>query len=190
MVTGHNPSLRQPTVLMVDPPWPQRKGGLRLVRPQQGRELPYSTLSIADSFTTISALLDEAQVVFLWEIDKYLIEAEVEMQQRGFVRHVRFVWDKGNGIAPAFTVRFSHEYLVWWYRKPMSPISVSERGKHTTVIRAPAREHSRKPDEAYALVDRLYHDSRRIDVFSREPREGWEQWGDEPDYFAEVVNAT
>lgn len=42
-----------------------------------------------------------------------------------------------------------------------------------------AREHSRKPDEWYDLVERLTPDWKRADVFSRETRPGWRSWGDE-----------
>jgi MT-A70 len=41
----------------------------------------------------------------------------------------------------------------------------------TTVIASPMREHSRKPDEFYAMVDSLCV-GRKLDYFSREPREG------------------
>lgn len=53
----------------------------------------------------------------MWTIDKYLIDTEKFMSELGFSVHARFIWDKGNGIAPAFTVRFSHEYLLWFYKK-------------------------------------------------------------------------
>lgn len=178
------PASMNAEVLVVDPPWPQWKGGLRSVRPRQGRALSYPTMPIFECFTIIDDLLDAARVVFLWEIDKYLVEVEAEMRERGWLRHARFVWDKGNGVAPAFTVRFSHEYLVWWYRSPMLPISPTEKGRYTTVIRAMGRQHSRKPDAAYSMVEALYPTAARMDVFSREQRPGWLQWGNEPEHFA------
>jgi hypothetical protein len=47
---------------------------------------------------------------------------------------------------------------------------------------APRREHSRKPEEFYALV-REVSPGPRLDVFSREPHEGFEQYGNEQDKF-------
>ena len=47
---------------------------------------------------------------------------------------------------------------------------------------AEVREHSRKPDEFYDLV-REVSPGPRIDVFSREKREGFDQWGNEEDEF-------
>ena len=173
---------------MIDPPWPQRKGGLRASRPKQTRSLDYTTLSVDEIF----ALLDSEVLcraarrhnVFLWTIDKFLTTAETQMEQRKYKRHARLIWDKGNGVAPAFTVRYSHEYLLWYYKPPMLEIDISQRGKFTTVIREASRAHSRKPDAAYALVEALYPASTYIDVFSREHRPRWQQWGDQTNWFS------
>ena len=50
--------------------------------------------------------------------------------------------------------------------------------KPNTVLQAPSREHSRKPDEFYALVDGLCV-GRKLDYFSRESRPGWAQFGND-----------
>jgi len=84
--------------------------------------------------------------VFMWTIDKYLHETENMMRELGYKLHARMIWDKTNGIAPAFTVRFLHEYLLWFYRPGniLMPIE-SMRGKYTTVIREASTKHSKKP---------------------------------------------
>jgi N6-adenosine-specific RNA methylase IME4 len=46
-------------------------------------------------------------------------------------------------------------------------------------IRAPRREHSRKPEEAYVALERLFGPVRRLELFARERRPGWESWGNE-----------
>lgn len=46
-----------------------------------------------------------------------------------------------------------------------------------------AREHSRKPEKFYALMERLVPDGRRADLFSRQRRPGWDSWGNELDKF-------
>jgi len=53
----------------------------------------------------------------------------------------------------------------------------------TTALFGKRREHSRKPDEFYQLVETLCIGKTRYDMFSREKREGWSQYGDEPDKF-------
>ncbi len=121
--------------------------------------------------------------VWLWTVDQFLHPAEEAMVQRGYRLHARLIWDKGNGVAPAFTVRYAHEYLLWFCKPSLRPIDPTQRGKFTTVLRTSGREHSRKPDEAYGLVRTLYPDSVCMDVFSREPRDGWIQFGDQISHF-------
>lgn len=172
-------------ILVVDPPWPRKKGGLRSTRPNQGRTLDYPTLSLS----VIGDLLDKeilpkaasTHCLFLWGIDKFLLQGEQLLLDRGYKLHARMVWDKTNGIAPAFTIRFSHEYISWFYKPTLLP--VTPRGKHRSVIVEPSRQHSRKPDAFYALIDSLYPGLKKLDVFSREKRKGWSQWGNQPNHF-------
>lgn len=57
-----------------------------------------------------------------------------------------------------------------------------------TVVEGPVREHSRKPDEAYAAAEHLCPKAiRRLDMFSRQSRPGWEAWGAETGKFDEVL---
>lgn len=109
------------------------------------------------------------------------------MERRRYRRHARIVWDKGNGVAPAFTVRYTHEYLLWYYKPTLLRVAQEMRGKLGTVIREGNREHSRKPDAAYQYVEALYPDGELWDVFSREPRIGWKQWGNQTDHFRAVT---
>lgn len=51
-------------------------------------------------------------------------------------------------------------------------------------IEAKIREHSRKPDEAFAAAEALLPDVRRIELFSRQARPGWSAWGNETAKFA------
>jgi N6-adenosine-specific RNA methylase IME4 len=53
------------------------------------------------------------------------------------------------------------------------------------VIEGLAREHSRKPDEAYKWAERYMPDARRLDLFSRQSRPGWTTWGRESTKFDE-----
>ena len=178
------------SVMMCDPPWPTKKGGKRKARPNQDRELDYPTMSMADIrilfATQLLPMMDNQHSLFMWVTERTLNEVETLLtskQWTDYKLHCRFIWDKMNGVAPAFTVRFSHEYLLWLYRGKMMPIQKEMRGKFTTVFREKARQHSRKPDVAYDMVSALYPNSRKLDAFSREKRDGWDQWGNQIDHF-------
>lgn len=175
-------------VLMVDPPWPTGRGGKRRHHsPTYSRAMDYPQMPIE----AIYALLDEQIfplsvdncTVFLWTVDRCLHPAELAMESRGFKLHARLIWDKGNGVAPALTVRYSHEYLLWYYKSPFQPIDKSTRGKFRTILQEKPREHSRKPEVAYRLVEALYPNACKWDVFCREKRTGWYQFGNEVNKF-------
>ena len=170
-------------IIYTDPPWKQTKGGKRKCRPQQGKSLDYATLELPQIFTIQKQFFDSAEEkhnVFMWAIDKFLFDAEEEMKRLGYSLHARFIWDKENGIAPAFTVRFSHEYLLWFYKKGNILMPREEaRGKYTTVMREPSTKHSKKPECAYKMLEDMFPDAKKIELFARNTREGWESWGDE-----------
>lgn len=105
-------------IIYTDPPWKQSKTH-RACRPNQTRDFDYQTMSleeIKDIHAKAFSLCDDKCDVFMWTIDKYIWQTESMMNELGFKVHARMIWDKGNGIAAAFTVRFSHEYLIWFYR--------------------------------------------------------------------------
>lgn len=170
-------------IIYSDPPWPQQKGNTRKCRPHQTRELDYSTLSVAECFTIQDRFFDQAadkHNIFLWAIDKFLVETEEQMAKRGYKLHARMIWDKENGVAPAFTVRFSHEYLLWFYKpgKMLMPRKEA-RGKYTTVLREAATYHSHKPVCAYEMIEDMFPAANKIELFARNTRSGWTSWGNE-----------
>jgi N6-adenosine-specific RNA methylase IME4 len=84
--------------------------------------------------------------------------------------------------------------LGYWFRNQHELLLLGRRGDipaplaHTlppSVIHAPRREHSRKPDEAYQLIERIYPDLPKIELFARDARPGWSAWGNQ----APVVEA-
>lgn len=171
-------------VVYSDPPWQQEKGNLRKCRPNQGKELDYSTMSLDEIKTLHKDFLQnntaEIHNVFMWAIDKFLPETEKFMADLGYTLHARMVWDKENGVAPAFTVRFSHEYLLWFYKKgKMLKPTKETRGKYTTVLRERSTVHSKKPVCAYQMLEDMFPYAQKIELFARNKRTGWDCWGNE-----------
>lgn len=170
-------------IIYTDPPWQQTKGGARKCRPHQGRKLDYQTLSleeIKEIHRKAFTLCEPNHNVFMWTIDKYLFAAEQMMNELGYTLHARMIWDKQNGVAPAFTVRFSHEYLLWFYPKgKMLKPCEEQRGKFTTVFSEPATKHSKKPLVAYQMIDSLFPDANKLELFARNEYGDWDCWGNE-----------
>lgn len=171
-------------VIYSDPPWAQKKGNLRKCRPNQGKELDYNTMTLSDIVDLhkdfLSTHTEILHNVFMWTIDKFLPQTEAFMRDLGYELHARMIWDKENGIAPAFTVRFSHEYLLWFYKKGKMLKPVEEmRGKYTTVIREPSTKHSKKPTAAYEMLENMFPHATKIELFARTTRDGWDCWGNE-----------
>lgn len=170
-------------IIYTDPPWQQKKGGKRNCRPNQGKELDYNTCTmseIKEIHRQASKLCQEKHNIFMWTIDKYLHNTEQMMAELGYSLHARIIWDKTNGVAPAFTARYSHEYLLWFYRKGnMLKPCPAMRGKYTTVLREPATKHSKKPVCAYVMLNDMFPNAKKLELFARQEVDGWDCWGNE-----------
>ena len=169
-------------IIYADPPWKQTKGGKRKCRPNQRKELDYKTIPLQEIKYILENFRDKAEenhIMFCWTIDKYLFEAEQILKELGYKLHARIIWDKTNGVAPAFTVRYSHEYLLYCYYGKFTPIAKEMRGKYTTIIREQATKHSKKPQIAYEMIENLYPNTNKIELFARNKRDNWDAWGDE-----------
>jgi len=78
--------------------------------------------------------------------------------------------------------QYNSEFIVFGR---VGALPFTETKNFFTCFNAPRREHSRKPDEFYKIVERV-SPGPRIDVFSRETRDGFESWGAESDKFAKA----
>jgi N6-adenosine-specific RNA methylase IME4 len=171
------------SVILSDPAWKQSKGGKKKVRPKSsGEELEYPTITL-DDIKEIQKkarnLGNENHVCFLWTIDKYLHESEQMMYDLGYKLHARMIWNKVTGIPAAFTVRYGHEYLLYFYFGKLIPVAKDERGKIHTVFTEQVKQHSRKPEISYQIIERLYPNFDKLELFARREREGWDVWGNE-----------
>lgn len=182
-------------IIYTDPPWELEKA-VRKCRPKQTKDLDYPTLGIGEIkkiHEAASALCAEKSNVFMWTVDKHLAATEKMMAELGFLLHTRMIWDKCNGIACAFTIRFSHEYLLWFYKKGgiLRPVEEA-RGKYTSVIRTRSTVHSHKPDIVYSMFDTMFPNARKLELFARNHRRGWDCWGNQTSLFdsAQINNFT
>lgn len=171
-------------LVLADPPWEQTRGGKKNRRPNStGKGLDYPTMTsedIEEHLRTVRDISAENSVLFLWTIEKYLVDSSLMLQDLGYRIHDRIVWSKcGMGQAPAFTVRYSHEYLIYAYKGKFTPVALEARGKFADVIEAKPRKHSQKPEEAYLLIESLYPDLSKLEMYARNTRSGWDSFGNE-----------
>jgi len=168
--------------LVVDPPWPMEKI-LREVRPNQRKSLDYPTLTVEQ----IKALdigklaFDEGTHIYLWTTIKFLPIAFDVLETWGVDYECPLLWIKNVGFTP-YSFMYSVEPVLFGRIGSLELLKKGER----LDFQAKVREHSRKPAEFYELVRRV-SPGPRLDMFSREPHEGFEQWGNEPSLFAEAT---
>ena len=171
-------------LIVADPPWKQAKGGKKSVRPiSSGTELDYPVCSLEEIKEHLSQATSltsgESSILFLWTIDKYLFEAQKIAEELGYKLHARMIWDKVTGIPAAFTVRYGHEYLLYMYKGKLTPVSIEERGKIHTVFREQVKRHSQKPEISFEIINRLYPSARKLELYARTERDGYDCWGNE-----------
>lgn len=166
-----------------DPPWKQSRGGKKNVRENSsGKPMEYKTMNLEEIERHLKIATEhttENSILFLWTIEKYLIQAQQIAERLGYKLHARMIWDKVTGIPAAFTVRYGHEYLLYMYKGKLTPVATEERGKIHTVFREKVISHSRKPDISYEIMERLYPNLTKLEMYARRTREGWDSFGDE-----------
>lgn len=163
--------------IVVDPPWSIEKI-LREVRPNQ-YDIDYPTMTIDEIMTLpISELADEDGChIYLWATHRFLPMAFDVFEAWGAKYECLLTWVKNIGMTP-FSWMYSTEHCLFGR---IGNLPLLKLGKRLD-FQAKVREHSRKPDEFYDLV-REVSPEPRIDMFSREEREGFAQWGNEPGKF-------
>ncbi len=172
-------------LILADPPWKQTKGGKKAVRKNSsGTDLDYPTLSLDDikkhlKYVSENCIGGGDCVMFLWTIDKYLFEAEQILKDLGYKIHSRMIWDKINGIPAAFTIRFGHEYLLYAYKGKFIPVAKEYRGKYHSVFHELPKYHSQKPECSYEMIENLYPNLNKLEMYARRERLGWDSFGNE-----------
>lgn len=172
-------------IVYTDPPWQQGKGGKKKVRPNSsGGSLEYPTMNLQDikelHRKVLSNLTDEKHNVFMWAINKYLIDAQRMMEDLGYMLHARIVWNKNTGMCPAYTVRFQTEYLLWFYKKGNIILPQKKaQGKYGDIMTETVKRHSQKPECAYLMLEDMFPEAKKLELFARNTRNTWDSFGNE-----------
>ena len=113
-------------------------------------------------------------VLFLWTTNAHLLEARKVIDAWGFIYKSNFVWRKDK-IGLGYYVRTQHEILLIAVRGNIGTPKPANRPP--SVIEAPRRKHSQKPDEVYELIERMYPGLPKLELFARNTRPEWASWG-------------
>ena len=89
---------------------------------------------------------------------------------------------KAAGIRPTIVKPLTELVLGFSTEKTGRPLPLASESVVQTVF-APRREHSRKPDEVAKRIEELYPEATKLEMFSRESREGWAAFGNEKGKF-------
>ena len=156
-------------VIVADPPW----------RYESSNSLPYPTMDIEEiKAMPVAEIADGNAILWLWTTNAHLRVAFDVVAAWGFEYRTLLTWVKDR-MGTGEWLRGQTEHCMLAIRgKP-----VFLHGNHTTVLEAVRREHSRKPEEFYALVEGTSPGSK-VELFARQQREGWQGFGDQTQLFS------
>ncbi|MBX3543597.1 MAG: DNA methyltransferase [Chelatococcus sp.] len=180
---------------MADPPWPWEAYSSKGL--EKSPEAQYATMSFSDiEALRLGDLLAPGGVMFLWCTWPLIGRQEAVMRSWGIEPKTGGVWAKRTASGK---LRWGTGYVLRSVCEPFLIGTLPGSGVRgaslanlfetveDAVLDGLAREHSRKPDEAYALLEALTPGARRADVFARQRRPGWDGWGNELDKFESAV---
>ena len=185
-------------VIYADPPWwynkraqsyeqwrdgRQTKTGVNRTRFGGGAEKHYKLMK-DDELIALRPLIDDWAnqncALFMWATCPRLDSAINLIKAWGFgYATVAFVWEKVNRtdggpiFNPGYYTASNAELVLLGVRGTMRP----QQPMIQQVIRAPRREHSRKPDEVWRRIELMYPAAKRLEMFARGAWPNWDVWG-------------
>jgi N6-adenosine-specific RNA methylase IME4 len=174
--------------ILADPPW-QFQNRTGKMAPEHKRLSRYGTLTLPDILSMpISAITSDTAHLYLWVPNALLPEGLRVMEAWGFQYKTNIVWHKirkdggpdGRGVG--FYFRNTTELVLFGVRgKNVRTLAPGRR--QVNIIKTMKREHSRKPDELYEIIEQC-SSGPFIELFARGPRKGWRSWGDQAEEYA------
>jgi N6-adenosine-specific RNA methylase IME4 len=170
------------STILADPPWrfTNRTGK---VAPEHRRLDRYSTLDLQSICEVdVSNVSAKNSHLYLWVPNAMLPDGLRVMESWGFRYISNIIWAKrridggpdGRGVG--FYFRNVTEVILFGVRGSMRTLPPAR--SQVNMIESRKREHSRKPDEQYDLIESC-SPGPYLELFARHPRKGWTVWGDE-----------
>ena len=168
--------------VLADPPWRFSNRTGKMV-PEHRRLSRYSTMDLeAIMELPVAQLVQSKSHLYLWVPNALILEGLEVMRRWGFTYKSNLVWYKvrkdggpdGRGVG--FYFRNVTELILFGVRGSMRTRAAGRR--QVNLISTRKREHSRKPDELYPLIESC-SPGPYLELFARHTREGWTGWGDQ-----------
>jgi len=168
--------------ILADPPW-QFTNRTGKMAPEHRRLARYSTMTLQEILELPVAQIAAPNAhLYLWVPNALVPEGLEVMKRWGFAYKTNLVWYKvrkdggpdGRGVG--FYFRNVTEVVLFGVRGRMRTLAPGRTQVNLFATRK--REHSRKPDEQYDLVEAC-SPAPYLELFARHRRDGWTQWGNE-----------
>lgn len=173
------------STLLIDPPWrfTNRTGKMA---PEHRRLSRYGTLTV-DRIATlpIGDLVASTAHLYLWVPNALLPDGLKVLEAWGFTYKTNLVWHKirkdggSDGRGVGFYFRNVTELVLFGIRGKNARTLAPGR-RQVNHISSRKREHSRKPDEQYEIIEAC-SPGPYLELFARGRRDGWSSWGDQAD---------
>lgn len=174
--------------VLADPPWQfQNKTGK--VAPEHKRLNRYGTMKLEEICALpVASICADTAHLYLWVPNALLPEGLQVMAAWGFQYKSNIIWHKirkdggpdGRGVG--FYFRNTTEIILFGVRGKNAR-TLNPGRRQVNIIKSMKREHSRKPDEQYGLIEAC-SPGPFIELFARGPRKGWTAWGNQADEYA------
>ncbi len=160
-------------VIVIDPPWPY---GSEYSPNDRRVASPYPEMSI-EEIGNLSLPSSCDCSLWLWTTHRFIFEAKGIMDLWGFEYKGIVVWDK-ESLGIGSYLRMQCEFCLLGIKG--KPVFLNNDSRD--IVREKRREHSRKPDLFYSIIEKLCF-GRKLEYFSREERPGYESYGNETSKF-------
>jgi len=158
------------SVVYADPPWSYNNSGFEMSAEQHYSVMP------TDEICAMRVPVADNAVCFMWVTNPLLQDGLRVLKAWGFEYKTNIVWVKERHTA-GFYVYGQHEFCLIGVRGGgMTP---TDDAKAKSVIHGDNSEHSRKPDIMYEIIEAMYPGGRKLEMFARRRRDGWEAFGNE-----------
>lgn len=160
-------------IILADPPW--RYDFSKDDADEIENHYPTMSLDEICALPVADSAFDDC-VLFMWATSPKLEEAFKVINAWGFQYRTCAIWDK-EWIGPGYYFRQRHELLLVATRGavPVPP----PNARPDSVFTEKRTAHSKKPDLSYQLIESMYPNLPKLELFSRTPREGWTAWGNQ-----------